>query len=415
MTKRMKIEIRRSEAVQRLNELTGLEGDALTDELRAEMDKLTKALPGIETELRAAITLEAAEEAETRGEFGNNGDGEPAEIRALRSKVRTGGYVTAALEQRAADGAEAEYNAALKIGAHKFPLSLLAPVEERATTDVDTSVMPRRWLDRLFADTAAMRIGVTMESVADGVASFPVTTAGASAAQRAKSEATADANWTIGTTELKPTRNSVRLTFGMEDAARIPELESHLNRDLRMALVEGVDRAVFLGDSGATGTDADIVGFTTASIDETTLTQANKVKPANVLQAFIAMVDGIHATQISDLRCVLAVGAHTLWAATIANSAAENQTILGFLKENGLACSVRGEIEANSANGDFGAFVGRGRGLEGAACMAAWESGQLVRDPYVGAAKGEIALTLVHLWNFAIVRASNFERIKFVA
>ena len=414
MTRRQKIEIRRSEAVQRLNELAGLEGDALTDALRGEMDALTKALPGIETELRAAITLEAAEEAETRGEFGNNGDGEPAEIRALRSRVRTGGYVTAALEQRAADGAEAEYNAALKIGANRFPLSLLAPLEERAVTAVDTTVMQRRWLDRLFADTAAARIGVTMESVADGVASYPVTSTGASAAQRAKSQVTADAAWTITTTELKPTRNSVRLVFNMEDASRVGALESALNRDLRMALTEGVDRAVFVGDAGATGTDADIVGFTTASIDETTLTQTNKVKPANVLQAFVAMVDGIHATMLDDLRCVLAVGAHTLWGGTIANSAAENQTILAFLKENGLACSVRGEIEANSANGNFGAFVGRGRGLEGAAVMPVWESGQLVRDMYTGAAKGEVALTLVYLWNFGIVRAANFERIKFV-
>ena len=61
----------------------------------------------------------------------------------------------------------------------------------------------------------------------------------------------------------------MRLVFNMEDAARISEFESHLNRDLRMALTEGVDRAVFLGDAGATGTDADIVGFTTATIDET--------------------------------------------------------------------------------------------------------------------------------------------------
>ena len=413
MTRKQKLLLEQSTKRQRVNELLDKE-DRSSDE-QGELESLTTRMQALEPELRAAIVTEAAEEAETRGEFGNNGDGEPAEIRALRGKVRTAGYVTAALEQRAVDGVEAEYNSATKIGANRFPLSLLAPVEQRATTDVDTSVMPRRWLDRLFADTAAMQIGVTMESVADGVASFPATTAGASAAQRAKSQVTADAAWTIGTTEIKPTRNSVRLVFNMEDAARIPELESHLNRDLRMALVEGVDRAVFLGDAGATGTDADIVGFTTASIDETTLTQANKVKPANVLQAFVAMVDGIHATMVDDLRCVLAVGAHTLWAGTIANSAAENQTILTFLKENGLSCSVRGEIEANSANGDFGAFVGRGRGIEGAAVMPVWESGQLVRDPYVGAAKGEIALTLVHLWNFGIVRASNFERIKFVS
>ena len=414
MTKRQKIEIRRSEAVQRLNELAGLEGDALTDELRAEMDKLTKALPGIETELRAAITLEAAEEAEIRGEFGNNGDGEPAEIRALRSKVRTGAYVTAAIEQRAADGAEAEYNAAVKIAGNKFPLSLLAPVEERAATAVDTQTMPRRWLDRLFAGTAAQRIGVTMESVGEGVAAFPITTAGAAAAQRAKSQVTADAAWTIGTTELKPTRNSVRLVFNTEDAARVPQLEEALNRDLRMALTEGVDRAIFLGDAGATGTDADITGFSTAAIAERTITQANKVKPANTLEAFLAMVDGVHAAMVSDLRCVLAVGAHNLWAGTIANSAAENQTILAFLKENGLECSVRGEIETDTANGDFGAFVGRGRGIEGAAVAPVWEGGQLIRDMYTGASKGEVALTLVYLWNFGIVRAANFNRVKFV-
>ena len=57
---------------------------------------------------------------------------------------------------------------------------------------------------------------------------------------------------------MKPKRNAVRLLFSIEDAARIPGLESALNRDLRMALKEGVDRAIFLGDATATGNDADI-------------------------------------------------------------------------------------------------------------------------------------------------------------
>ena len=114
MTKRQRIEIRRSEAVQRLNELTGLEGDALTDELRAEMDKLTKALPGIETELRAAITLEGAEEAEARGMFGN-GDGEPAETRRLLEAVTLGDYLTPAAGGIGIEGRAAEVNAALKV------------------------------------------------------------------------------------------------------------------------------------------------------------------------------------------------------------------------------------------------------------------------------------------------------------
>ena len=119
-------------------------------------------------------------------------------------------------------------------------MELLAPpVETRATTDTDTQTTPRRWIDRLFAGTAAERVGVTMESVPAGVASFPITSAGASAAQRGRTEAAADAAWTVGVSELKPTRNAVRLVFSIEDAARIPGLESALTRDLRMALVEG--------------------------------------------------------------------------------------------------------------------------------------------------------------------------------
>ena len=393
--------------------------DELSDEQRAELDTIERGTPDLERQLRAAQIAVDSEEAEQRAAGAAarqpEGDAEDRERAELRSKVRMSGYVTAAVEQRAADGAEAEYNAALGIAGNRFPLELLAPpVEQRATTDADTTTTPRRWLDRLFAGTAAERVGVSMESVAAGVASFPVTTAGASAAQRGRTEAAADAAWTIGTSELKPTRNAVRLVFSTEDAARIPGLESALTRDLRMALTEGVDRAIFLGDAGATGTDADITGLQGAAITETTITQANKVLGPGTLAAFTGMVDGIHAMGLGDLRVVASVGAWRLWEDTIINSAADNMTLAAFLRGAGLSWVARGEIETATANGDFGAFVGRGRGIEGAAVCPVWEAGELIRDPYSGASKGEVALTLSYLWNFGIVRAANFQRIKFV-
>ena len=257
-----------------------------------------------------------------------------------------------------------------------------------------------------------------MESVPAGSASFPVTTAGASAAQRQRStDAAADAAWTIGVTEMKPKRNAVRLLFSIEDAARIPGLESALNRDLRMALKEGVDRAIFLGDATATGNDADITGLQTAAITETTVPQANKVKGPETLTAFTGLVDGIHAMGLDDLRVVTSVGAWRLWENTIINlaTATNNQTLVAFLRTAGMSWMSRGEIDTNTANGDFGAFIGRGRGIEGAGVAAVWEAGELIRDPYAGAAKGEIALTLCYLWDFALPRTSNFARIKFVA
>lgn len=410
----------KSQNRQRLAEI-GLMAEAdVTDEIRAEQDRLEAAVPDLERRERAAQVAVDNEEAEQRAEGDAarqpEGDAEDRERAELRRKVKLAGYVAAAVEQRAAAGAEAEFNAALGIAGNRFPLELLAPppVEHRATTDTDTQTMPRRWLDRLFADTAAARLGITMESVPAGIASYPVTSAGASAAQRAKSQAAADAAWTIGVSELKPTRNAVRLLFSVEDAARIPGLESALTRDLRMALTEGVDRAIFLGDTGATGTDADITGLTTASITEATITQANKVKGPETLTAFVNMIDGVHAGGLGDLNVVAAIGAWRLWESTIINAAADNMTLAAFLREAGLSWSARGEIEAATGNGKFGAFIGRRMGIDGAAVAAVWEAGELIRDPYSGAGKGEVALTLCYLWNFGLPRASNFARLKFV-
>lgn len=54
---------------------------------------------------------------------------------------------------------------------------------------------------------------------------------------------------------------------------------------------------------------------------------------------------------------------------------------------------VRGEIDDATADGDYGAFIAGQRGIEGVAVAPVWESAMMVRDPYSGAAKGEIAVT----------------------
>ena len=420
-------ELRSRQSQQRGKMAEMSRADSLTDEQRSELDEIEKGTADLERLLRAATVAVETEEAEQRAAGAAAGtpasDAEDRERADLRAKVKLTGYVTAALEQRAAAGAEAEFNAALGIAGNRFPLELLARpeqraarTEDRATTDVDTQTVPRRWLDRLFAGTAAQRLGITMESVPVGAASFPVTTAGASAAQRQRStDAAADAGWTIGVTEMKPKRNAVRLLFSIEDAARIPGLESALTRDLGMALVEGIDRAIFLGDATATGTDADIVGLNTASITEVSVTQTDKVLGPGSLSAFTQLVDGVHANGLADLNVVAAVGSWRLWENTIINSAAENQTLAAFLRMAGLSWTARGEIETATDDGDFAAFIGRRMGIDGAGVAAVWSAGELIRDPYSGAGKGEVALTLTYLWDFALPRAANFARIVFDA
>ena len=76
---------------------------------------------------------------------------------------------------------------------------------------------------------------------------------------------------------------------------------------------------------------------------------------------------------------------------------------------------TRGGIETNTANGNFGAFVGLNRGMDGSAIAAVWNAGQLIRDPYSSATSGQVQLTLNYLWNLAFPRPANFKRLKFVS
>ena len=408
MTQAQKLGLELSKTKQRLLELSGL--DTLTEEQRTEADTLTGSLPDLETRWRAATAGEADAEKRALEE------GPDAEARArqeLKAKTKVANYVTAAVEGRSVDGPELEFNQSLGLrGEGQFPMELLAPVEHRATTDSEAATAQRSWLDRLMSDTAAARLGISFESVMPGVASFPVTTAGGSPAMRGRSQVVTDAAWTVGITEMKPKRLGVRAIFNEEDAMRLPGLEDALRRDLANAVVERMDRLVFVGDDTANEDRGDIAGLQTLTVSEVTLTQSNKVKGSNTLAVFAGRVDGLHANGLEDLRVVTSVGANTLWLSTV-DSAIDSQTIAAFLRAAGLSWTVRADIDTNTANGDFGAFIAGGRGLQGAGVAAVWNRGVLVRDPYSEAAKGEVALTLSAYWDFNLPRASNFSRLKF--
>lgn len=407
MTKKQELLIEQSKLRERINAL--LSESELSDEQRSEMDKSTERAQALEVELRAAIVSEP--EVRVTDEL----DAEARERLELRGKSSVVSYVKAAIEMRSVKGAEAEYNTALGMGSDQFPLEMLAPAEERETTGTDTQANQGTWLDRLFYDAAASYLGVTFNSVGPGVASYPVTTAGATGKQYAKSGAAGAAPWTVGVTEMKPKRNAVHAIFSIEDAARIgPGLEDALQRDLRMAMVDGLDKAIFKGDSTPAGTDADIVGFQEASITESTLTQSNKVKGTKILELFAGYIDGRHAGSPADVRIVASVGSNVLWMTHIEAAAVENQTVAQFLRASGVSWTTRGAIDTSTGNNDFGAYVGLSKGIQGAAQAAVWEQGSMVRDPYSGAGKGEVGIVLNTLCDFAVPRPSNFKRIKYV-
>ena len=400
--------IEQSEVRQRISAALGK--DELSDDERGKMDVDTKRAQQIETEYRAALVVEG-EPTETPSE-----DGEGRELRSIRSNADFGAYLSASLERRSVvDGAELELNQAMNIPLDRFPLEmLLGDLETRALIDGDAQGNQQTWIDRLFADTAAMSLGISMPSVAAGVAAYPLLVSDAAGAQRGRTQAAAAATISATVTEVKPTRNAVHAVYSVEDDARLPGLADSIRRDLQMAMTEKIDRTIFLGDSGANENTADIAGLTTATgVTELELEQSEKVKYADILALLSGLIDGKYATSMADIRIVASVGSNTLWLSTIANTN-RNETVAQVLRSNGVTWMTRGEIEDATANGDFGAFIGLQRGIANAGVAPVWSSAQLITDVYSGAKSGEVQLSLNYLWGLAFPRAANFRRLKYV-
>ena len=132
---------------------------------------------------------------------------------------------------------------------------------------------------------------MSFRTVAPGVATFPATTAGGSPVQRGRTEAVNESTYSVAVVEIKPSRAAVNGKYSIEDDLRLPGMADAIERDMRAAMAEDVDRTIFLGDSGANEANADITGFTTyAGVSEAQLTQTNKVKADETLKVFLAQL-----------------------------------------------------------------------------------------------------------------------------
>ena len=220
-----KLQLRQSEVKVKLSELLDTPTETRSESFSEDLAKLSAQAKAVEVEVQAAI-LASPEIVEERA---NDTSSEGKELMELRAKTDFGRYVAGALSGGGVrNGPELDYNQALGIPEDRFSLDLLTrdmpePMENRAAIVGDAQASQASWVDRLFAETAAMRLGITFPSVAPGVATFPVMTAGSTPSQRAIDEAASATAYAMTVTELKPTRNAIHGTYQIEDSARCPD------------------------------------------------------------------------------------------------------------------------------------------------------------------------------------------------
>ena len=304
MTQSQKLAERQHEVRKRLNPL--LDKDELSDEERAEMKKLMTEYNQLDEQRLAAEVIEGQSRATER----LDDDAEATEVRALVQQVELSSYLAEAATGREADGVAHELRAAIfgdEARPGLVPWEALLPAGDEARVDAESTAVAGQGtqqstiLERVFANTAAAFLGVSMPQVGVGDSSFPVFSSGATGELKDKGVVKDAQAATITGNVLTPKRVTARYLFRVEDAARLRGLEEAFRSDLAGTIGEAWDKIILTGD----GTAPNPTGFFDDGASITVAADPTAVDTYDSVAKFAAKaVDGRYARNAMGV-CVL--------------------------------------------------------------------------------------------------------------
>ena len=422
MTNGQKLRLRLSQVRQRLNEISGLEGDAFTDEVRSESATLQAEFADLETRHQAAIVAEGEEKVTPPAP-----DAEMRERIELRGRASLTNYLLAAMRGRRVDGAEAELAKAAGIG-DGIPLELWDVPEARQTDAVagapgTTGVNLDRIRPAVFANSIAPRLGIEMPRVASGTYASATISTSLSAGSQAKGgrQDASAAGFTV--TSVTPKRISARLAIAVEDVAAVGQenYESILRENLSLVLSDELDDQVLNGAAGNSGadltgiferlTDPGAPGATVAGFDD-------------FITSVAGGIDGLWASRMNEVAIVAGPETYRLSAKTFRDGTGGNSN-RGEIAFSDYAMSKYGGWWTNKRMPDKAAHIQQailyrmGRSMMGGAgamrtavCPHWNEIG--IDDIYSGSAKGERYFTLhVLLGDVILVQPDAYAQVSY--
>lgn len=412
MKRKRAIEIRQSEIREAMN---GPEEPANAAELRAESAKLEIEYRGIlaaegESEERAEDTPETALPEDVADEL----DAEVRERQRLEGRVELRRYLAAAMRDAELDGAEAELNAAVELrgtGGVAVPWAALAlpePDEQRQDAHTPAPANVARTLapviPRVFATGIARYLGIAMPMVPAGERQYTYLSAGADPEMKAKGAAVDADAATFTPVDFSPVRLTARYLFRREDVASFAGMEAALRGDLSMVMQESMDNQILNGTGVAPNVDGLLATAANGGLDDVANPGA-VVTAATLIDTYAALVDGRYAKTQGAVR--VAIG-----AATYAKLASLVQGDAYVYDRYAMQTRIEALMPAAAANVQQ-AVAAKVNAPGPNAVAPVWEGLELIRDPYTGAAKAEVAVTAIMLWNFGLIRKAGFARLKF--
>ena len=382
MTTLQRLQLRQSEIREKLNMLLGR--DERSENETAELESLTGEGQALEVELRAALIAEPAAQETT---ITDTADPETRERLEIRSRTGLADFLSAAAGGREVSGAAAEYASACGVSPlGRLPLEIFGngDPETRAITAAPAVDGPvEAVVPYVFARSAAASLGIQMPSHGAGAVQIPRVTTAPPANTLAKDAAAPSTAAVIALDSQTPKRIAGQFEVRAEDLTVYPALEAVLGESIRGALSSELDEEVFNGSaSGLNGLFTQASNEGVASAVETYATGIGR---------FAALVDGLHAYGLGDVRCVVGPTTYALYMGLIS----DGMPLADYLATKLGSFRVSDRMPALAAKGQKG-IVTLGAGPSPIRIYV-WSALEIVRDPYSGAGAGKVTLTATAL------------------
>ena len=397
MTPSQRLAIRLSEARQRLNEIGGLEGDAYTEESRAEETKLQTEYRDTEQRWRSATIAEGDAASAAGAQFSAGGSAEDRAYRDLVSRADLSDVFTAAMEHRQTTGAVRELQDHHRLNGNQIPLDCLrAPVEDRALTAAPTNVGTNEQpvILPVFAAGDAVYLGIDQPSVPAGDAVYPVLETRPTVGVHSDASAVEETAGTFAASLLKPGRAQASFQYSRTDAARFRGMGDALRAALNEGLSEALDKEIASGTEGL---------FTTLPNHAATAVSTF----ADYVSSFAhGRVDGRFARRASELRVLVGSKTYAHMGSVYRATESQESALERIISVAG-DVRVSAHVPAVSANKQ-NALVRLGMRRD--AIQPIWEGVTILISEAEKelAKKGEIFVTAVLLAATKILRADGF-------
>ncbi len=417
MTEIQKLQVRASKLRSEVNTMLFQDGE-LTDEQREELTVKRSELDDLEERWRIAVETHpdpTEREQETRGDTLTP---EQIEFAKLEDGVQLAGAILGS-----PNGRTVEYRQETGIGNDRLPWLGFLDVPERVQLRADayseapatgTAVNVQAIVDRVTAQLAARRLGVTFPVVPRGTASWQHVSSGVTPVSAAKGATVNASAWTLTPVTAGPKRIQVRVAWRREDAALVASFEDALRREARAALEESIDRMCI----NSYGSGNDLINGLNQTLTRKADLSSTGVSVGSALRGIADVVDGKYASDLRSVKIALGVESYrelvsVLTTIGLPQLAAD---LGGLISDVGSSVFTTAFIPAPTADSEAwqDALIWSGRADHVAAVSPVWEDGlTAILDPYSGASKGEIYSDLSLLTNFAVVDAAAYSRRRY--